>query len=209
LHVAADEEDGGVMEMQDGDRKPSPSSMVAREGSELLTSATRSLAETWKPVGLQENIIAKGNGERFLTYTFAACAGADAKNSFVAILENQGEVLNLRQRVPDLALDHVRFHKKLKNYDEDNIEISVATAQVTAMRAGISSTNAIPEIWSDYRINLPFAVQESFVQEEGSGDVYGAKDKAPASALVFKVKMKSQVSVTSRAGAIGAIVDLD
>jgi hypothetical protein len=126
LHVAADEEDGDTMEMQE-DRKPSPSMVTPGEGSEQLTS-TGSLADTWKLVGLQQNIIEKGNDERFLTCIFVPSAGADVENAFAAMLENKGEVLNLRQRVPNLALDHVRLHKKFVNYDADNIEISVATA---------------------------------------------------------------------------------
>jgi hypothetical protein len=118
----------------------------------------------------------KGNSENFVTHPFMPSARADAENSFAAVLENKGGALNLHQKVPNLALDHLRFHKNLANYNSDNIEISLATAQVTMMRAGISSTNAVPEIWSGCRISLPFPVQESFVHEEGSGDVHAVRE---------------------------------
>jgi hypothetical protein len=94
-------------------------------------------------------------------------------------------------------------------YDADNIEISPATAQITKMYAAISSTHATPEIWQDCRIPLPFPVQESFIREKNcDSDVYAVGEKS-SGVLVFKVKMKAQVSITSKAGAIGKVKMLD
>jgi hypothetical protein len=185
--------------------KPS-TSVIPPEGSELM--ANTGPLQSWMPSGLIRNVINKGNGERFVAFTFVPSAGADSGESFAAILENRGKVLNLRQKVPNLALDPVRFHRGLAGYDEDNIQISIATAQITSMRASISSTHATPEIWQDCRIPLPFPVQETFIREKDcESDVYAAGEKSGV--LVFKVTMKAQVSITSRAGAIGKVNMLD
>jgi hypothetical protein len=162
----------------------------------------------WMPAGLIRNIIKKGNGEQFVACTFVPSAGADSNGSFAAVLENRGEMLNLRQKVPNLALEPVNFHKDLDGYDEDNIEISTAMAQITTTRASMSGTHAIPKIWQDCRIPLPFPVQKSFICEKGSdSDVCAVGEKSGV--RVFKLKMKAQVSITSKAGAIGTVNMLD
>ncbi len=145
-----DDEDGGqvLMEQTGGqqeDRKIPTSVTPCGEGTELVASTGHLLL--WMPAGLLQNLIPKGNGKRFVSYSFVPSAGADSGESFAAILENRGEVLNLRQKVPNLALELVRFHHGIADYDTDNFEISTATAQITKMYAAISLTHATPEIW--------------------------------------------------------------
>jgi hypothetical protein len=100
LNVTDDEdEDGGQVSMEPGghqqeDHKLPTSVTPCGEGTELIATSTGQLL-LWMPLGLLWNVIAKGNGERFVSYSFVPSAGADSGESYAAILENRGEVLNL------------------------------------------------------------------------------------------------------------------
>jgi hypothetical protein len=90
-------EPGGQQE----DHKLPTSVTPCGEGTELIASTGQLLS--WMPLSLLRNIIPKGNGKRFVSYSFVPSPGADSGESFAAILENRGKDLNLRQRSPILS----------------------------------------------------------------------------------------------------------